>query len=99
MTGEIDLRGNVLPVGGVREKVLAGHREGIKRIILPNGCQYALEDVPSQTLAELEIHYVSDVNSAILIALPQLAQQLGLGSHLIPKEKDGNNDRASELED
>jgi ATP-dependent Lon protease len=100
MTGEIDLRGNVLPVGGVREKVLAGHREGIKRIILPDGCQYALEDVPSQTLAELEIHYVSNVNSAILIALPELAKQLALRSDLIPvpQKSDGKSEDTSELE-
>ena len=51
MTGEATLRGMVLPVGGIKEKVLAAHRAGIKRVILPERCRKDLIDVPDQALA------------------------------------------------
>jgi len=55
MTGEITLRGRVLPVGGVREKILAAHRAGLKTIILPERNQKDLIDVPKKVLADLKI--------------------------------------------
>ena len=55
MTGEITLRGRVLPVGGIKEKVLAAHRAGIKRVIMPERNQKDVIDVPEQAKNEMEI--------------------------------------------
>lgn len=65
MTGEISLRGAVLPVGGIKEKVLAAHRAGIKRIILPKDNEKNLEDVPDDVKAELEFILVETVEDVI----------------------------------
>ena len=69
MTGEITLRGRVLPVGGIRDKVLAAHRAGIKRVIIPAENAPELEDVPASVLAELEVLLVADLYKALEIAL------------------------------
>ncbi len=67
MTGEITLRGNVLPVGGIKEKVLAAHRSGIKRVILPERNRKDLIDVSEDIQEELEFFFVEDVSN-----LPEL---------------------------
>ncbi len=54
MTGELSLTGIVLPVGGIKEKVLAAHRHGIKTVLLPKQCVKDLHDVPKNVVAELE---------------------------------------------
>ncbi len=69
MTGEITLRGSVLPVGGIREKVLAAHRAGIKRVILPERNQRDLEDIPKDVVESLEFHFVKEMDQAIDLAL------------------------------
>ncbi|MEM7604754.1 MAG: S16 family serine protease, partial [Myxococcota bacterium] len=69
MTGEITLRGRVLPVGGVKEKVLAAHRAGIKRIILPERCMADLDDVPEEVKNELEFVPVKKVDEVLANAL------------------------------
>jgi ATP-dependent Lon protease len=69
MTGEITLRGRVLPVGGIRDKVLAAHRAGIKRVIIPAENAPELEDVPASVLSELEVLLVADLYRALEIAL------------------------------
>lgn len=69
MTGEITLRGRVLPVGGVRNKVLAAHRVGIKTIILPEKSEKDLVDVPKKALAELKIIKVNHMDEVLKIAL------------------------------
>ncbi|KAK0546109.1 ATP-dependent Lon protease pim1 [Tilletia horrida] len=69
MTGEVSLRGMVLPVGGLKEKLLAAHRAGIKTLILPAQNQPNVEaDVPKAVLDDLEIHYVSNVWAALDVA-------------------------------
>ncbi len=71
MTGEITLSGRVLPVGGIKEKVLAAHRAGITTVILPRQNEKALvEDVPADVRAQLTIHLVSTVSEVLRIALP-----------------------------
>lgn len=65
MTGEITLRGKVLPVGGVKEKVLAAHRAGIKKIILPMDNKKDLIDVPKAALDELNFTFVTDMQQVI----------------------------------
>ena len=71
MTGEATLRGLVLPVGGIKEKVLAAHRAGIKRVILPERCRKDLQDVPDQARNELEFIFVSRMDEVLNAALEQ----------------------------
>jgi ATP-dependent Lon protease len=69
MTGEITLSGQVFPVGGIKEKVLAAHRAGIRRIVLPFQNESDTEEIPADVLAELEIipvKMVSEVLDAVL---------------------------------
>jgi ATP-dependent Lon protease len=69
MTGEITLRGQVLPIGGVREKILAAHRSGIKRVLLPEKNMKDLVDVPKKVLTDLAIKPVCHMDEVIAIAL------------------------------
>jgi ATP-dependent Lon protease len=69
MTGEITLRGQVLPVGGIKEKVLAAHRAGIKEIILPEWNQKDLEDVPAKVKKEIRFHFVDKMKDVLELAL------------------------------
>jgi ATP-dependent Lon protease len=69
MTGEITLRGRVLPIGGVREKVLASHRAGLKTVILPERNQKDLVDVPKKVLSDLNIVTVQNLEDVLKIAL------------------------------
>ncbi len=69
MTGEITLRGRVLPIGGLREKILAAHRAGLKTIILPERNQKDLVDVPKKVLADLKIVPVSQMEEVLKVAL------------------------------
>ena len=73
MTGEITLRGNVLPIGGVKEKVLAAHRAGIKVVILPEENRKDLEDVPEKVRKVMEFHFVSRIEEVLKLALLPLA--------------------------
>ena len=69
MTGEITLRGRVLPVGGVKEKVLAAHRAGIKRLILPERNIADLDEVPEEVRETLEFVPVSKMDAVLANAL------------------------------
>jgi ATP-dependent Lon protease len=73
MTGEITLRGAVLAVGGIREKVLAAHRAGIRRVILPRRNAADLEDVPSELRDEIEFVLLDRVEQAVIEALERPA--------------------------
>ncbi len=70
MTGEITLRGQVLPVGGVKEKVLTAHRAGIKTIIMPKWNEKDLEDIPKKVKSEIHFHFVDKMMDVLEIALP-----------------------------
>ncbi len=72
MTGEITLRGNVLPIGGVKEKVTAAHRSGIKTIILPDHNRKDLEDIPDHIKKDLEFHFAKEMMDVIDVAIPGL---------------------------
>ena len=69
MTGEITLRGNVLPIGGVKEKVTAAHRSGIKEVILPDHNRKDLEDVPKHVAKDLKFHFAKEINDVLIVAL------------------------------
>jgi ATP-dependent Lon protease len=69
MTGEITLRGMVLPVGGIKEKVLAAKRAGIESIILPEKNRKDLDEIPKQNIKNLDFHFVNDVNEVIKLAI------------------------------
>jgi ATP-dependent Lon protease len=69
MTGEITLRGRVLPIGGLKEKVLGAHRAGIKVIIIPKGNEADIEDVPEEVRNILEFHPVETLSEVLQIAL------------------------------
>jgi ATP-dependent Lon protease len=71
MTGEITLRGKVLPIGGVKEKVLAAHRAGVKNIVLPRDNEKDLADIPKNVLDALDVHMVSTMDEVLKIALAQ----------------------------
>jgi ATP-dependent Lon protease len=71
MTGEITLRGKVLPVGGIREKVLAAHRVGLKKVILPKRNEVDLAEVAENVRKDLEFEFVESVDEVLQLALPQ----------------------------
>ncbi len=69
MTGEVSLTGRVLPIGGVKQKLLAAHRAGITTVLIPKRNEPDLEDVPEKVRAALSIHPVSDVREVLELAL------------------------------
>ncbi len=72
MTGEITLRGEVLRIGGLKEKLLAAHRGGIKTVLIPNGNERDLKDIPENILADLEIIPVKWFDQVLEVALQHL---------------------------
>jgi len=69
VTGEITLRGNILPVSGVKDQVLAAHRAGIREILLPTRNERDLEDVPSEIKNDLRVHFVSRIDEVLPLVL------------------------------
>ena len=72
MTGEITLRGNVLPIGGVKEKVTAAHRSGIKEVILPDHNRKDLEDVPDNVAKDMVFHFAKEIQDVLKVAVPKI---------------------------
>jgi len=72
MTGEITLRGNVLPIGGVKEKVTAAHRSGIKEVILPEHNRKDLEDVPLNVAKDMVFHFAKEIKDVLKVAVPEI---------------------------
>ncbi len=77
MTGEITLRGVVLPIGGVKEKILAAKRAGIRHVILPERNKADLDEIPAHIKEGLEFHFVREVDEAVAIALGPLEAAAG----------------------
>ncbi|WP_051533888.1 endopeptidase La [Desulfitibacter alkalitolerans] len=69
MTGEITLRGRVLPVGGIKEKVIAAHRAGIRKVVLPKENEKNLEDVPQSVKRRMDFHLVGHMDEVLSLAL------------------------------
>jgi ATP-dependent Lon protease len=83
MTGEITLSGNVLPVGGIKEKVLAAKRAGVRDVILPAENQMNVEeDLTPEQLENLNVHYVKTIDEALRVSLPEV--EGGVAAKMIP---------------
>ena len=78
MTGEITLRGRVLPIGGVKEKLLAAHRFGIDTIIMPKDNEKDLPEVPEEVRNALEINLVETIDEVIAFALEEPTAQASI---------------------
>jgi ATP-dependent Lon protease len=77
MTGEISLRGAVLPVGGIKEKMLAAHRAGIKRILMPERNKKDMIDVPDQAKNEMEFFFIKKIDEILPLVLTELPEKFG----------------------
>jgi ATP-dependent Lon protease len=84
MTGEITLRGLVLPVGGIKEKFLAAHRAGIKRVIMPERNRKDVIDIPEQPRKEIEIIFVKRMDEILSLALTEMPRLIGSMSSVVP---------------
>jgi ATP-dependent Lon protease len=85
MTGECTLRGRVLPVGGIKQKLVAAHRAGIKRIVMPAKNRRDLDKVPQVVLDDLELVFADDMSEVLDAALePAIMIDLGSASHATP---------------
>jgi ATP-dependent Lon protease len=82
MTGEITLRGKVLPIGGVKEKLLAAHRAGMKEVILPKENEKDLQDLPQDILESIKINLVETMDEVLQVALERLPVPQGQVSEL-----------------
>ncbi len=69
MTGEVSLTGRVLPIGGVKQKLLAAHRAGLTTVLIPQRNEPDLDDVPAEVLTKLDVHPVADVRDVLALAL------------------------------
>ncbi|HEX4468063.1 MAG TPA: endopeptidase La [Gemmatimonadaceae bacterium] len=88
MTGEITLRGRVLPIGGVKEKVLGAHRAGITNIILPKDNEADMEDIPEDVRSQLTFHCVSTLDEVFDIALLPMPTAYGPAEKTLMEEEE-----------
>ena len=95
MTGEITLRGKVLPIGGLKEKLLAAHRAGIFEVILPRDNEKDLPDVPQSLLGELKLHFADTMDEVLPIALerplPEIEEAIAVNQPMsnLPQPAEG----------
>ena len=90
MTGEVTLRGHVLPIGGLKEKLLAAHRSGISKVLIPSENKKDLADIPKNILKDIEITPVSNVDEVLKIALTkELKPVEWIEVENLPKSKNG----------
>jgi ATP-dependent Lon protease len=89
LTGEITLRGQVLPIGGVKEKILAAHRAGIKLVALPADNRKDIQEIPEEVRDELEVHFVETMDEVLGLALERLPGPLQTLDKKAPAAIDG----------
>jgi ATP-dependent Lon protease len=98
MTGEITLRGRVLPIGGLKEKLLAAHRGGIKQVIIPDENKKDLEEIPDNILRRLKIHPVKTIEQVLELALQhspvveKISSEINMSKETKNSKKSKNND-------
>src|SRR5258708_13668713 len=95
MTGEITVRGRVLPIGGLKEKLLAAHRHGIREIVLPKDNEKDLPDIPENVRKEMNITFVTSMDQVLKIALEREIVALPLAAVASPVEIARPEERAS----
>jgi ATP-dependent Lon protease len=94
MTGEITLRGQVLPVGGIKEKVLAAHRNGLKTVILPKRNEFDLDDVPEEIKNKMQFVFVETVDELLDAALEKRARSASSGNGKQSERKEVQKENA-----
>ena len=88
MTGEVTVTGQVLPIGGLKEKLLAAHRAGVKKVLIPKENEKDLVEIPKNILGDIEISPVKNVDEVIKIALTKKLKPIQwLEVESIPKSK------------
>jgi ATP-dependent Lon protease len=85
MTGEITLRGKALPIGGLKEKLLAAHRGGLTDVVIPEENEKDLKDIPENILKGLKVHVVSHIDEVLKCALTRLPAGLSIPSDFVPE--------------
>ncbi|MFT7306175.1 MAG: ATP-dependent Lon protease [Candidatus Azotimanducaceae bacterium] len=96
MTGEITLRGQVLPIGGLKEKLLAAHRGGIKKVLIPDENKRDLKDIPDNIKADLEIIPVKWIDEVLEVALQRMPEPL---SEEVQADADAESDGTSDSDE
>jgi len=90
MTGEITLRGNVLGIGGLKEKLLAAHRSGIKKVLIPESNKKDLVEIPKNILQDLEVHTIKNIDEVLKIALTKELKSIEwIETDALPSQKEG----------
>ncbi|MDR1495655.1 MAG: endopeptidase La, partial [Clostridiales Family XIII bacterium] len=92
MTGEITLRGTILPVGGIREKVLAAHRAGIKKVLLPKQNERDIDDIPRAVRRKMEFVLIEHANDALQHVLTRMPKKRASSN----SGREGRDDRAAD---
>ncbi len=86
MTGEITVRGRVLPIGGLKEKLLAAHRQGIREVVLPADNEKDLPDIPENIRKEMKLHFVNSMDEVLKLALERELEMAPLAGMLTAAE-------------
>ncbi len=86
MTGEITVRGRVLPIGGLKEKLLAAHRHGIREVVLPQDNEKDLPDIPDNIRKDMKLHFVSSMDEVLKLALEREIEMAPLAGMLTAAE-------------
>jgi ATP-dependent Lon protease len=99
MTGELTLRGRLLPVGGLKEKILAAHRGGIKKVVIPKENQKDLKDIPATVAKQIEIVFAEHMDEVLPHALilnegDSLFQESDIPFEIMSKDVDGEQPTA-----
>ena len=84
MTGEITLRGRVLEIGGVKEKVIAAHRAGLKTVVLPKDNKKDMEDIPVNIKKDIKFVFASDFEEVLKMAMKKWPIVSGKGKKVLP---------------
>ena len=79
MTGEVTLHGRVLPIGGVKEKVLAAHRAGVRHVVLPEANRDDVDDIPEHVLDDIDLHFAATVDDVLTVAFAEAAVPAAAG--------------------
>lgn len=98
MTGEVTLRGKLLPIGGVKEKVLAAHRAGMKTVLLPQRNEADLEDVPDEVRETMEFKFADTIADAIQVALEDGGKKQSKNAKSASKKKDRSDSKTKKRE-